>query len=174
MNFAQFFFVEQWPWWLGGIVIGLLVPLLYWCLNTALGVSTGYGNLAKILHPKTNLKWLNSNTFEDRFGWRVFFIAGMILGAFLSARGAGLSLFTGEMGIFTQVVQWPAAAHVIWFFVGGALLGFGARVAGGCTSGHSIHGLANFHLSSLIATVFFLLFGAITVFFIRIFLTGVA
>lgn len=168
----QFLFVDKWPWWMGGIVIGLLVPSLYYFLNTALGVSTGYGNLLKILLPNTRLKWLNSEKFRNPFNWRFFFIFGMVLGAFVSARLSGMPLVTLEMGKFTDFTSWGGPATALWFFLGGLLLGFGARVAGGCTSGHSIHGIANLHLSSIIATIFFLLFGAVFVNLIRIFILG--
>ena len=168
----QFLLVEHWPWWLGGIVIGLIVPAMYYFLNTAMGVSTGYGNVVKILLPKTKLKWMNSKNYENPYNWRFFFLAGMILGAFLSARLSGMPLLNWEMGKFTTNIAWSFPAVSLWFFAGGILLGLGARIAGGCTSGHSIHGIANLHLSSVIATLFFLLFGAIFVNLIRIFLLG--
>ena len=165
-------FVTQWPFWAGGLVIGLLVPSMYFFLNTPLGVSTNYGSIIKMLLPKTKLKWLNTERFSDRFSWRVFFIVGMVLGAFISARLAGKPLFINEMGVFTQTLDWSAIAYGLWFFIGGLLLGIGSRIAGGCTSGHSINGIANLNLSSIIATFFFLLLGAITVNLIRIFLLG--
>lgn len=168
----KFLFADLWPWWFGGIAIGLLVPGMYYFLNTALGVSTGYGNFVKIVIPKTKLKYLNSNDFEDRFNWRFVFIAGMVIGAFISARVSGMPLTTGEMGIFTENVQWPYAAFMLWFFSGGILLGMGARLAGGCTSGHSIHGLATFQRSSLLATIFFIIFGVAATYLIRVFIVG--
>jgi len=155
-------FVETWPWWIGGIVIGLLVPGLYYFLNTALGVSTGYGNLVKMLMPRTKLRWLNTEAYKKVFNWRFFFMTGMIIGAFISARTMGLNFVNLEMGLFTKSTSWSWIAYAIYFFAGGFLLGLGSRIAGGCTSGHSIHGLANFHLSSLVATFFFILFGFIT------------
>ncbi len=167
----QFLLVDPWPWWMGGLVIGSLVPLLYYFLNTPLGVSTGFGNLAKVLFRGKKLKWLQGKSFDNVLNHRFYMMLGMLLGAFIAGRGMGLPIST-EMGKFTQVLQWPSWANILWFLMGGFLLGLGARIAGGCTSGHSIHGLANFHLSSLIATIFFLLFGAITVFAIRIFLMG--
>lgn len=167
----QFLFVDPWPWWLGGLVIGSLVPLLYYFLNTPLGVSTGFGNLTKVLFGSRKLKWLQGKSFDNVLNHRFYMMLGMLLGAIISGRTMGVPIST-EMGKFTQVLQWPAWANVLWFLMGGFLLALGARIAGGCTSGHSIHGLANFHLSSLIATIFFLLFGAITVFAIRIFLMG--
>ena len=172
MKILQFIFVEPWPWWLGGIIIGLLVPAMYYFLNTALGVSTGYGNIAKMIFPKTKLKWLNSDKFKDIFNWRFFFISGIIIGGFISARLSGGRLLIIDMGIFTQSLNWPYIAYMGWFLLGGILLGLGSRIAGGCTSGHSIHGIANLHPSSMLSTFFFLLLGAITVNAIRIFILG--
>ncbi|HPF18305.1 MAG: YeeE/YedE thiosulfate transporter family protein [Bacillota bacterium] len=172
MDILRMLFVEPWPWWLGGIAIGLLVPLLYYFLNTALGVSTGYGNLVKLFLPRSKLKWLNTDTYAKIFNWRFYFIAGMILGGFLSARVSGGAFLSTEMGLFTQQVRWPFAGYAVWFLTGGILLGFGSRVAGGCTSGHSIHGIANLHPSSILSTIFFLLFGTIGVAFIRALLMG--
>ncbi len=168
----KFLFVELWPWWLGGIAIGLLVPIMYYFLNTALGVSSGYGNFLKIIHPSTKLKWLNSETYKERFNWRFVFIIGIILGGFLTARSSGMTVITLEMGLFTERLSWPLLFHMIWFFLGGALLGYGSRLAHGCTSGHSIHGIATGQKSSMVATIFFLSFGAITTFFIRLILFG--
>ena len=168
---AQKIFVDPWPFWAGGIVIGLLVPLLYYFYNTALGVSTGYGNLVKMILPAKNLKWIKAE-YAETFSWRVFFIAGIILGAFIAARLSGSPWLTPEMGFFTTLVQWPSPATALFFFAGGILLGLGARVANGCTSGHSIHGIANLHLSSVLATVMFLIGGIISANLVRIILLG--
>ncbi len=165
-------FVNPWPWWAGGLVIGLLVPLLYYTENTALGVSTGYGSILKALLPRTHLSWLNSKTFADGPGWRLFFLGGMVVGAFVSARLSGRPLTTPEMGLFTATVSWTPLALVAFFGMGGFLLGLGARVAGGCTSGHSIHGIANLHTSSLVATIGFLATGILTTFLVRVFILG--
>jgi uncharacterized protein len=170
-NLFQAVFVRPWPFWAGGLVIGLLVPLLYYYYNTALGVSTGYGNLVKILLPSRHLKWIQSN-FAETWSWRVFFIAGMILGGFLSARLSGRPLWTLEMGDFTAVTGWPFAPTALYFLAGGVLLGLGARIAGGCTSGHSIHGIANMHLSSILATLLFLAGGIVAAYLIRLLLWG--
>ncbi len=165
-------FVDLWPWWLGGIAIGILIPLMYYFLNTALGVSTGYGNFLKIINPLTRLKWLNSKSFTDRFNWRFIFTVGMVIGAFVSARLSGMPLWQSGMGIFTEKLDWSYGIYIFWFFIGGTFLGFGARLANGCTSGHSIHGIATGQKSSIVATIFFVLFGVITTFLIRMILFG--
>ena len=164
-------FVDPWPFWAGGIVIGLMVPVLYYFHNTALGVSTGYGNLAKIVFRSKGLSWIQK-TVDESFNWRMFFIVGIIAGAFVSARLSGSSLITTEMGRFTSAVNWSGYAIVLYFFAGGILLGLGARIAGGCTSGHSIHGIANLHVSSILATIMFLVGGAIAANIIRLLVSG--
>jgi len=158
-NTFQAVFVKAWPWWAGGLAIGLLVPAMYVLTNTALGVSTGYGNVLFCVMPRTNLIWLKK-TFKERWSWRVFFLGGMIAGGFLSARLASRPLVTTGMGALTASVSTGSAALVL--FLGGLLLGVGARVAGGCTSGHSIHGTANLHLGSIVATAVFFVAGVIT------------
>ena len=168
----KYLFVDLWPWWLGGITIGLLIPFMYYFLNTALGVSTGYGNFLKIINPATKLKWLNSETYKNKFNWRFLFMAGMILGGFLSARVSGMKSISYEMGIFTERLDWSFVSYIIWFFIGGTLLGLGARLAGGCTSGHSIHGIATGQKSSIVATVLFVVLGVITTYLIRTILFG--
>jgi uncharacterized membrane protein YedE/YeeE len=167
----QKIFVDPWPFWAGGIVIGLLVPLLYYFHNTALGVSTGYGNLVKIVFRPKGLRWIQQ-AVDNPFNWRMFFIVGIIGGAFLSARLSGSPLIITEMGRFTSAVNWPTYAVVAYFLVGGILLGLGARIAGGCTSGHSIHGIANLHMSSILATIMFLVGGAIAANIVRLLVSG--
>jgi uncharacterized protein len=165
-------FVDPWPFWVGGVLIGLLVPALYYYQNTALGVSTGYGNLVKmIIPPSRKLKWINKD-YAETVSWRVFFIVGIIIGGFISALLSGSAGLTTQMGIFTAVLQWPFLANAFFFFVGGTLIGLGARIAGGCTSGHSIHGIANLHPSSIFATILFIIGGIITANLLRLALLG--
>ncbi len=164
-------FVDPWPFWAGGMIIGLLVPLLYYYYNTALGVSTGYGNLVKIFLPSRHLEWIKTK-FPETWSWRVYFIIGIILGGFISSALAGNAGLTTEMGRFTDTVQWPGLLTAIYFFVGGVLLGLGARIAGGCTSGHSIHGLANLHISSMLASAMFVIGGIIAANLVRVTLLG--
>ena len=152
-------FVDTWAWWVGGVIIGALVPLMYYFTNTAIGVSTGYGSMVKRIVPSSKLRWLNAAAITKKPDWRLYFISGMIGGAFVSARLAGMPFVTQTMGIFTSSVNWGFATLAFWFICGGFLLGLGARIAGGCTSGHSIHGLSNLHLSSVVATAFFLFCG---------------
>ncbi|HNS31953.1 MAG TPA: YeeE/YedE thiosulfate transporter family protein [bacterium] len=165
-------FVERWQWWAGGIALGLTVPLFYLFFNTALGVSTGYGNLVKIaLHPK-KLRWFNSEKFSDVWNWRFFFMAGIITGGFLSSILSGEFSLKFFMDEFTGFIQMPFTVSFFYMFFGGLLLGLGSRIAGGCTSGHSIHGISQLHFPSIIITIFFILFGAAGANIVRLIFTG--
>ncbi len=96
----------------------------------------------------------------------------MIPGGFLTAPVSGKTLTNHQMGLFTTPTDWPPLAYLLWFFAGGTLLGPGARLAGGCTSGHSIHGLATGQKPSLAAMGFFLLFGVSRPWLVRHFVFG--
>ncbi len=155
MALYDFLFINPWPWWLGGSLIGLFVPFFYLTANLPLGVSTGYGNLCKIVVPNTKLEALNTKHYKKIFTWRVFFIIGILLGAALAKILSGDYTLITEMGRFNSTVTGSFPLSMVWFFTGGILLGFGARIAGGCPSAHTIHGIPCLATSSFLATAGF-------------------
>ena len=160
-----------WPWWLGGIAIGVLVPVLYYFYRTPLGVSTGYGSLLKLCFPGIKLRFFQDRRFQ-RPDWRLFFVPGMVMGAALARYLSGRELGGWNMGVATEVLSWSRPQFAAYFFLGGLLLGLGARLAGGCTSGRSIRGVALLEPSSLLVTIGFLIFGVITTMWMRTSLLG--
>ena len=69
---------------------------------------------------------------------------------------------TWALGVFDRAMGFGHAGKLTWMFVGGLFIGFGTRLAGGCTSGHGIFGLANFEFPSLLATLSFMAAGIAT------------
>jgi uncharacterized membrane protein YedE/YeeE len=69
---------------------------------------------------------------------------------------------TWDLGIFDQVIGLGPAGKLAWMFAGGLLIGFGTRLANGCTSGHGIFGMSNFERPSLVATISFMAAGIVT------------
>ena len=67
-----------------------------------------------------------------------------------------------DLGMLDQALALEPAGKLAWMFVGGLFIGFGTRLAGGCTSGHGIFGLSNAELPSLITTVSFMAGGIVT------------
>jgi len=94
--------------------------------------------------------------------WRLPLLAGLVIGGFLSAVAGGGWEPTWELGVFDRAIGLGPAGKVAWMFAAGLCIGFGTRLAGGCTSGHGIFGLANFEMPSLITTVSFMLAGIAT------------
>ncbi len=113
--------------------------------------------------------------------WNLIFVVGIVLGAFLASNffpnGQDVSIsertaaaltslgITDQHGLVpSQLFSWQAlASWQGWVFMvlGGFLVGFGSRYAGGCTSGHAITGLSNLQWVSLVAVVGFFVGGLI-------------
>ena len=82
-----------------------------------------------------------------------------MLGGFLSALlGGGWSPFW-DLGRFDAAIGLGPAGKLAWMFVGGTLIGFGTRMAGGCTSGHGIFGVSTLERASLESTLAFVAAG---------------
>lgn len=122
---------------IGGGLIGLSAVLLMLLTGRVAGIS---GILGGLLNPRSG-----------EIGWRVAFIAGLILAPLIAAR----------LGHAMPSPQMPAS----WAVIAGAglLVGFGTRLAGGCTSGHGICGMARLSARSFAATVIFMVMAITTV-----------
>ena len=140
--------MQPWPWWISGILIGLTVPLLYLLAGKAFGISTSLQQIGAMCAPNTKLEYLRKH---DRTGnlWTLVFVIGIALGAFVANR----YLTAESVSLLPDTFKSPAGAAKLLF--GGFLIGFGTRYAGGCTSGHSITGIANLNWPSLVATICF-------------------
>ena len=126
---------------LGGALIGLATTMLMMLTGRLAGVS---GILGGVLQVK-----------PADAPWRIAFIAGLIA-APLSAALAGAPLPRPAM-----------ASSLVLAAAGGLLVGFGSRMASGCTSGHGVCGFARLSGRSITATIFFMLVAALTLAVLR-------
>ena len=146
----------QLPWWVAGPGIGLCVVALYALTNRKLGVSGGWLQLLFRIQRRPVTE-----------PWRLWFTGGLVAGAFLA--GALGTARAGGYGALSPVLA-PVPLTVLLVGVGIAI-GYGARWAGGCTSGHGISGCSAGSPESFAATATF--FGvAIAVTFAVHLLTG--
>jgi uncharacterized membrane protein YedE/YeeE len=144
-------FVTRWPFWAGGLAIGGFVLVFLWLDNKLLGVSTGCAELCQV-----------RSRPELRDSWRLAFLGGIVLGGFLAGRLAGAAP-TVAIGRLDGLLAGTAPIARLSLLAGaGVLVGYGARLAGGCTSGHSIVGVAQGARASLIATGAFMVGGFAT------------
>jgi uncharacterized membrane protein YedE/YeeE len=151
-------------WAVAGAGIALITLALLFLANRRLGISTGFEDVCSFVLP---LGYFARDAVRLARGWRLPFIAGLALGGFASAAlGADGWKPLWDLGVFDQVIGFGHAGKLAWMFVGGLFIGFGTRLADGCTSGHGIFGLSNFELPSLLSTLSFLAAGIVTTQFI--------
>lgn len=143
------FILSPWPWWFSGTLIGLTVPLFYILAGKALGVSTSFQHIAAMCAPNTNIAYFKNYNWRDN-GWRMVFIVGLALGGFLAS-----TIFSSEPIAPFFPDSYRSLSGAFKMLLGGTFVGFGARYAGGCTSGHTITGLSNLSWPSLVATIAF-------------------
>jgi hypothetical protein len=146
-------------WGLAGVGIAGITLALLFVGSRRLGVSTGLEDICSLVLPAPYFRRVA--VLSGR-GWRLPLLGGLLLGGFLSAILGGGWEPTWALGVFDQAIGLGPAGKLAWMFIGGLLIGFGTRLAGGCTSGHGIFGLANFELPSLITTVSFMAGGVLT------------
>lgn len=139
---------QPWPWWLSGILIGLTVPLLYLLSGKAFGISTSLQEIGAVCAPHSKLEYLSKFDRKSN-AWLIVFAVGIAVGSFIATR------FLSAEPIVFLPESFSSVGGAIKLLVGGFLIGFGTRYAGGCTSGHSITGIANFNWPSLVATICF-------------------
>ncbi|AEI52248.1 YeeE/YedE family protein [Runella slithyformis] len=170
---------KPWPWYVAGPMIGLTVPTLLLIGNKSFGISSSLRHICAACFPG-NLSFFKYNWKNEV--WNLIFVLGIFLGGIIAAnflanphvmvisestitdlQALGIRDFTGLMpsDLFTIDAIFSLKGF-IFFIAGGFMVGFGTRYAGGCTSGHSIMGLSNLQLPSLIATCCFMVGGFVT------------
>ena len=158
------------PYLVGGL-IGLLVLSTLALAGKKIGASSAYsdtaGMIGRLIAPGhiASLPYYQKNT--PMIGWTSTIVVGAILGSFLAAwSGAEL---TGTYLQDMWVVRFGPDSNTLRTFIalsGGALMAFGARMAGGCTSGHGISGTLQLAVSSWIAVICFFIGGIATALFV--------
>ncbi len=176
-------FTAPWPWYIGGPLIGLTVPILLILGNKSFGISSSLRHICAACFPADipffKYDWKNEM-------WNLYFAGGVVVGAllvnlFFSGTGdinlnpaliqdlqaAGINSFDHMAPV--EIFSWQqlfSTRSLIMIVVGGFLVGFGTRYAGGCTSGHSIMGLSSLQWPSLVATISFMAGGMLVANFI--------
>jgi uncharacterized membrane protein YedE/YeeE len=131
------------PWYVAGPALGLLVVGLYAVANQPLGASGAYVQTAKAVR-----------RHDDTVIWRVWYFAGIFLGGLVATvLGSGFDL---RSGYEPMRAVWPLGVVIVVVALGATVMGYGARMAGGCTSGHGICGTAQRSLASWVATFTFM------------------
>ena len=153
-----------WSPYVVGALIGVLVWLTFLLSDKPVGASTAYARVAGLIgmlfapRHTESLKYFQDT--KPKIDWEVMFVVGAIGGAFFAAwHGSEL---TGEWLPPMWEARFGASSlplRLAITFAGGAFMAFGARMAGGCTSGHGISGALQLSVGSWVALVCFFIGG---------------
>jgi len=150
---------DRLPWFIGGPILGLLIVGLFVLANQPLGASGAFVQTAGLFRRR-----------PDVVVWRVWYFVGLFVGGLLATQvlrdSAGV-----RSGYDALREAFPLWATVPLVFAGATLLGYGAAVAGGCTSGHGMCGTAQRSPASLAVTATFMATAILTTLVLRV-ITG--
>lgn len=177
------FLKQPWPWYVAGPLIGLTVPVLLIIGNKSFGISSSLRHVCAACLP-ANIPFFKYQWKKEI--WNLVFVLGIFLGAAVSTsilsnpnpvqvnqklanELAGYGITNYSKLVPVDIMSWQSLLSLKGIFViviGGFMVGFGTRYAGGCTSGHAIMGLSGLQWPSLIATICFMVGGFVMANFI--------
>jgi uncharacterized membrane protein YedE/YeeE len=178
------FITNTWHWSISGFLIGMIMLILIY-FGKAFGMSSNLRSLCSMTGIGKYVSFFDWDWKSQR--WNLLVVLGAMLGGFVATNylndssNVAISANTIEklekLGIDApnakilpdalfgiDVFQSPKM--IIFLIIGGILIGFGSRYAGGCTSGHAISGLSNFQLQSFKAVIGFFVGGLIVAHFV--------
>lgn len=174
------FLLAPWPWYISGFLIALTLLILL-LLGKRFGMSSNLKTLCTICGAGKKTPFFNFNWKEE--SWNLIVVIGAVAGGFIGAHylsdgsmpdiSEATKTSLEQLHIAKENTYLPQELFdiqnltdikvILILLVGGLLIGFGTRYAGGCTSGHAISGLSNLQLPSLIAVIGFFIGGLIMV-----------
>ena len=175
---------QTWPWYVSGFLIGMIMICLTY-FGKAFGMSSNLRSLCSMAGAGKYVSFFNFDWKSQR--WNLVVVLGAMLGGFVAVHfmydpsnvdinrktitqlaQLGIDAPNGKLmpdALFGTKI-WQSPKSILILLIGGILIGFGTRYAGGCTSGHAISGLSNLQIPSLKAVIGFFIGGLIMAHFL--------
>jgi uncharacterized membrane protein YedE/YeeE len=174
---------QPWSWYVAGIFAGLTVPALLLLGNKHFGISSSLRHICSACMP-AKIPFFQYEWRKEI--WNLFFVFGILIGGIVATQ---LLSNPDPVQVAAKTVEALEALNIdvdhslmptslfslnnlltlkglVFFVVGGFMVGFGTRYAGGCTSGHAIMGLSTLQWPSLVATCCFMVGGLVMTHFL--------
>jgi uncharacterized membrane protein YedE/YeeE len=159
-----------WSPYVVGAAIGVLSWFTFLLSDRPLGCSTAYARTSGMIGKLFAGKGIDNNVYFQEFkpeiDWEWMLVIGMFIGAFVSAQLSGVFEILWTPRLWIATFGNTPVLRLVVAFIGGLFMGFGARWAGGCTSGHGISGTLQLSISSWITAICFFIGGITAAFFI--------
>lgn len=177
-------FFQTWPWYVSGFLIGMIMLCLIY-FGKSFGMSSNLRSMCSIMGAGKHAAFFDFDWKSQR--WNLVVVLGAMLGGFVAVHFmsdpsnvsinpktveqlAQLGIDAPEGKLVPNALFGPAIFQspksILILLIGGVLIGFGTRYAGGCTSGHAISGLSNLQIPSLKAVIGFFIGGLIMAYFL--------
>ncbi|TDD98716.1 YeeE/YedE family protein [Flavobacterium cellulosilyticum] len=178
------FIFQTWPWYVSGFLIGMIMlSLIYF--GKAFGMSSNLSTLCSMTGIGKRVSFFDFDWKAKR--WNLIVVLGAMFGGFVATHfmndssivainpktiaqlaQLGIDAPNGKLlpDVLFSIESLQSPKIIFILTIGGVLIGFGTRYAGGCTSGHAISGLSNFQIKSLKAVIGFFIRGLIMTHFI--------
>lgn len=166
------------PWYVGGPLIALIMLALLW-LGRSFGFSSNFRTICSAMGAGKNCDFFRFDWKSQ--SWNLLFLVGSVIGGYIAAHYLSVDQIppinektitelkelgfesAGSMYSPSELFEDYSLKNIIILLVGGLMVGFGTRYAGGCTSGHAISGLSNLQWPSLVAVIGFFIGGLLMV-----------
>ena len=174
------FISQPWPWYVGGPMIAFIMFLLLY-MGREFGISANFRVMCAADGADEMADFFKFDWGKQ--GWNLLVALGSVFGGYLAAtyftpnqiahvseatveslKGLNMNYEVGEVPLVPEFFSWESLFTLKGFLiiiVGGFLVGFGARYAGGCTSGHAISGVSALQIGSVYALVGFFIGGLV-------------
>ena len=167
-----FIFKSTWSPYVAGALAGLLAvgsvvaTTKYLGNPKYMGSSTSFVRAVAMIEQQVDKKHVEKNEYFQAKGvkvdWQMAFVGGIFFGALLSAMAGGTFKFEAVPDIWQERFGGNIFKRAVGSFIGGVIVLFGVRLAGGCPSGHGLSGMMQLSLSGAAAMIAFMIGGIIT------------
>ena len=155
----------SWSPYLAGGLSGLVIIISVLWTGKFFGASTSFvrsaGMLGKIFDAERVAQLEYFIRYLPQFDWQLMFVIGIFVGSLIAALWSGSFRWQGVPDMWAAQFGSNPVKRGVVAFIGGIIAMFGARLAGGCPSGHGLSGIIQLAVSGLIAMVFFFVGGII-------------
>lgn len=178
------FLMKPWTWWFSGIIIASVMFLLIF-FGKSFGFSSNLRTICTLAGAGKRVKFFDFDWKTQ--SWNLVFLVGAVIGGYLASNylndtseefqlAASTAKDLAALGLGEakdiqplELFSWDNLFTLKGFAIlsiGGLLVGFGSRYAGGCTSGHAISGISNLQIPSFVAVIGFFIGGLLMTHFI--------